>query len=458
MTISAVPTSGSASLTVNFSSGKNQVVPLDKVPTPDHLQFTDISRLTDTYYMITCAWNDYVYFSTDSGATWVKQTAAGINDGVPGTPVPRQWQACAADLNGHNLLACVKNSSVEGYIWVSNDYSSTWTKVGPKKNWQDIAISGSGQYAIAVTDSGEIWTSNNFGATWVNAISLGVSINSVEISYDGQVAICFVYNSTVYISLDRGLTWAGQAPLGSTTCCAISVVGGIYRFYIGTYNNYIKYCESDGITIGSWNNLTAAGSRNWITIAISSRSFLGIVAVTFTGVIYLSVDQGASFTSYNSSIIIKRISLAQVSGTLQHLRYIVEYEPNVHDLYSSTYYSSFVWNFGDGRQAYVQNPTHIYGSGLFTVQLSIDVLPPEIITDYITVTPTTNTVTIVNGLIKSWTKTGVGSKPVTPNTHTVVVNNGMIESWSISPVGTRGVSHENSVNISNGLIQSWTQT
>ena len=53
-----------------------------------------------------------------------------------------------------------------GYIYIPNDYGSTWTQAGLPDNWQSVSVSSSGMYQTAVIYGGLIYISSDYGKTW----------------------------------------------------------------------------------------------------------------------------------------------------------------------------------------------------------------------------------------------------------------------------------------------------
>jgi photosystem II stability/assembly factor-like uncharacterized protein len=94
------------------------------------------------------AYNGYVRTSSDSGATWTEQTAAGS----------RGWHNIASSSDGTKLAAVCT-----GYVYTSSDSGTTWTEQTTlgSHNWFGIASSSDGSKLAAGAYGTNIYTSGN---------------------------------------------------------------------------------------------------------------------------------------------------------------------------------------------------------------------------------------------------------------------------------------------------------
>lgn len=133
-------------------------------------------------------------------------------------------------------------------LYVSNNYGSTFTGNAFTAPWNDVRISGNGQYLVATKDTqnsattGNIYTSSNFGSTWVvsyNAYNDGSSFYATAaISATGQYMSVNCYEGRLYFSSNYGATFAiigNPAHFGST----ITMSGnGQYHLTVGYGDGY----------------------------------------------------------------------------------------------------------------------------------------------------------------------------------------------------------------------------
>lgn len=113
-------------------------------------------------------------------------------------------------------------SNTAGYLYRSSDYGTTWFQLGRYGGfgyswWADIAISGDGQYMLAVELSGYAYISTDYGANWNQISALPEApYSGCAISDDGQYQTIVGTNtgdgSTYYIyrSLDYGVNWTSS--------------------------------------------------------------------------------------------------------------------------------------------------------------------------------------------------------------------------------------------------------
>jgi hypothetical protein len=168
---------------------------------------THLAACTGTYY-------GDIWTSTNSGATWIDQTASG-------GPQNQNWQSIASSADGTHLAAVVSG----GDIWTSANSGATWidqTPTGSAHNryWQSIASSADGTHLAAVVYSGDIWTSANSGATWIDQTPTGIAANnknweSIASNSDGTHLAAVVYSGDIWTSTNSGATWIDQTPTGS---------------------------------------------------------------------------------------------------------------------------------------------------------------------------------------------------------------------------------------------------
>jgi photosystem II stability/assembly factor-like uncharacterized protein len=125
-------------------------------------------------------------------------------------------------------------------ISISSDYGNTWiTVTGSTIN--NIAVSASGQYQIAINGTNPIYLSSNYGVTWNNSASGVQDWYSIAMSSTGQYAVaCVGSNGNIFRSYDYGNTWSQFTTPTSTEnwiCIAMSSSGQYMT--LSTSTNYL---------------------------------------------------------------------------------------------------------------------------------------------------------------------------------------------------------------------------
>ena len=160
-----------------------------------------------------------VYTSSDSGATWTEQTAAGS----------RYWQSIASSSDGTKLAAVAYGGS----IYTSSDSGATWTEqtAAGSRNWYSIASSSDGSKLAAVVYGGSVYTSSDSGATWTEQTAAG-SRNwySIASSSDGSKLAAVVLGGNIWLATAEGPATATVAmpslPAGSKDVTAAPAIAG----------------------------------------------------------------------------------------------------------------------------------------------------------------------------------------------------------------------------------------
>jgi photosystem II stability/assembly factor-like uncharacterized protein len=155
-----------------------------------------------------------IYTSSDSGATWINQTAAGA----------RLWQSVTSSSDGTKLAAVAHY----GDIYISADSGATWTAKRPSsttESWHAVASSGNGNTLLAViggTVGGDVWVSTNSGTSWATG-AVGLSlVSGAAVSSDGTKLAAVVNGGDIFTSTDSGATWTDQTTAGSRSWTCIT--------------------------------------------------------------------------------------------------------------------------------------------------------------------------------------------------------------------------------------------
>ncbi|HEX7402067.1 MAG TPA: FlgD immunoglobulin-like domain containing protein, partial [candidate division Zixibacteria bacterium] len=227
--------------------------------------WTSVASSSDGVKLIATAFNDYIYTSTDTGATWTEHQAGGSI---------QCWYCSASSSDGNKLIAGVYSNR----LYTSTNSGVTWTETQPAGDvdrfWRCTASSADGDKLIAGVYLGRLYTSTDAGITWTERQPLGngnAGRWSVASSADGTRLVAGLFHSRLYTSTDTGETWTEQQPAGDEWrdwACAVGssdgtrlIVGsydGVYdindgRLYTGvlqaffTISGYVRTSDSTGI-------------------------------------------------------------------------------------------------------------------------------------------------------------------------------------------------------------------
>jgi photosystem II stability/assembly factor-like uncharacterized protein len=262
--------------------------------------------------LVACAFNDYIYKSTNSGVTWSPVTLSLSK---------RNWTAICCSADCQTIIACATwnlygpSDSEFGkgdYIYISRNSGASWTKVtgevgangNGKSLWSSVACSsgfdedfGPVPLVIAAAElNGNIWVSKDSGVTWINSSfnSRTFKLNKFDtsdivVSVDGLVISAVTIPNqkdigNAYTSKDSGDNWI-SFPLGqSSNCVTCSGDGTIIA--VGTSDSVIYTSDDTGF---SFNQQFSSGLNKWSTITISPDNDY-FVAAAYGGFIYTSTN------------------------------------------------------------------------------------------------------------------------------------------------------------------------
>jgi hypothetical protein len=275
-----------------------------KLSAPESIYGT-VTSSSDGTKLVATAWEVGVLYSTNSGTTWLNSTSTSPNwnGGALG------WSAIDSSFDGSNVFACVYLTGASCGIWKSTDFGATWQQVDTtQSNWGGITCSDDGVSVAASTYSASILrVSTNSGTDWVNRntprpfsrlSSGGNSQNLIAAVQDGN---------SIYTSTNWGINWVdrGSQTTGRNWVGVASSYDG--QILIGSSNgaNVATWGQGGFLLISidfgvSWTQLTAAGSRNWLAVSMSTDG-TKINAQVHNGYIYTSADTGVSWTEQTSA-------------------------------------------------------------------------------------------------------------------------------------------------------------
>ena len=227
---------------------------------------------------------DYIYTSTDSGVTWTQQTAAGLYN----------WTGITISSDGTKIAACAQNQYIVTGVYSGGSW--TWTTQTNSANtyWKSITSSSNGNiiYACetnAIGSTGNIWKSTDSGVTWTN---ISPSINIwFGITTNGSGTKVATYTSSsnvgrIYVSINGGTSFSGPySGLYRWKSISYSSDGSLLAACVDNTvpaNGYIYVSADDGATFTTQTNATLA---NWSAITVSGP----IGGVCFRGTTLVSM-------------------------------------------------------------------------------------------------------------------------------------------------------------------------
>lgn len=306
---------------------------------------------SDGSKMVACAYNGYIYTSTNYGVTWTERqpvastpklwynvsisgdgstmAACGAstniyvstNDGASWTAreTSRNWFGIRISNDGTKMAATVLTNVGGGYIYTSTNQGANWTErsIAGLRDWREICTSDDGTKLIAVVNGDFPFKSTDSGASWTpvcpySSTSSGTWTDVASSSDGTKLAACAGGASDNYIfySANSGATWVPFANAGLRKWSGISMSSDGSKFAAcmngSSGNRYIYTSTDSGST---WVERTGAGSYPWSGIACSSDG-TKLAACVYGGYVYTSSDSGASWTQRNSSRNWQRITLS----------------------------------------------------------------------------------------------------------------------------------------------------
>jgi hypothetical protein len=227
--------------------------------------------------------NFRVAYSLDSGTTW--QNAADFGS----------VQSVAADSTGQYVVAMIDT----GAVYRSADYGATFsqlTSVPASQNY-GIVSSSDGTRLVLISSAGAVYVSANSGATWTQTYVNGDIVSGSQVSnYSGQ----YIYTSLgndVNLSYDYGVSWHHTF---------VSTYGVIAVACDATGQYVVATCGIDGIYSSTnygatWaktsapSNPTIENGPQFVSIASNSTGNRLIAVDVTNSVVYTSVDSGATW-------------------------------------------------------------------------------------------------------------------------------------------------------------------
>ena len=199
-----------------------------------------------------------IYNSSNYGVTW-RLSSTGGNDNS-------NWQNIAISSSGQYQVAV--SGQNPGSVFLSNDYGLTFTLLSNPPtniNWISCAISSTGQYISVVSStatpggSGTLYTSNNYGQSWTLKGPNPVDWRSISINATGQYQVAVISNGQIYKSTDFGNTWTLTATYTNFQGISISS-SGQYITAVGNGSVYKSTLKIQNTWDVSGNNIYNSNS------------------------------------------------------------------------------------------------------------------------------------------------------------------------------------------------------
>ena len=218
-------------------------------------QMTDMERMwewcsVNDKYMLASSFGDGVWKSSDSGSSWtiVSETPTTVTD--------------------VGFVHVTKNGLVQfigyfgGYLFVSNDYGSTFTRLSTIRSGNYFNMVESTTTTLVMYEQpGSLFVSTNLGTTWTESISQpSRKWTGASVSNDGTIIVACADQSFVFLSNDSGSTFTNiidSVPRSWT----FAVVSGDGKYvFCGGDNVNVYDVETSTNTIVSTNHTKAAAS------------------------------------------------------------------------------------------------------------------------------------------------------------------------------------------------------
>lgn len=205
------------------------------------------------------------------------------------------WSSVASSADGAKLVASSGEYDLSGQIYVSTNSGATWvTTTAPSNNWVGAASSADGEKLAAAVYGGSIYISTNGGDLWTATTAPIMNWGYVTESADGtHLAAAPIVPSIeqVYISTNSGASWkTNNSPSAQWEAIVSSADGS----KLVAYGDGFYTTTNWGTT---WNRANLPPLAGWpISIALSANGEL-IAATANSGLVYITKDSGASWTS-----------------------------------------------------------------------------------------------------------------------------------------------------------------
>ncbi len=249
-----------------------------------------------------------VFFSADSGTTWV----VGAADPFVVVDVDVVCGVCV-EIDKDTIRHIVSHDTSAGVVLsvaYSDNAGGAWTIVAlPSVAVAEAAVGAQSLFALdsehiwICTDDGDIHFSDDGAVTWTNQAAIGVSganaLNAIKF-WDANVGYCVGDGDTVLYTINGGINWlAATATGGANDLDCLALLG----------ENILLTGDDGGELYHSWDSGTTWTQASWTGTAIASLSFssptTGFMIDTAAGpisTIYHTTDGGFSFRAMTTPV------------------------------------------------------------------------------------------------------------------------------------------------------------
>lgn len=222
-----------------------------------------------------------IYTSSDYGNTWIEYP-----------------------LNRGNLIISIEISSTGQYqmfgedpgsIFVSNDFGKTWNEIPKVYGYFNCSsVSSNGQYMTccdglgSTFSGGQIYISEDYGKTFIGLPDTDLHYwNNINMSATGKYRLAVTYYGNYWTSDDYGRTWIiGTTNIvGNMNYCTISSTGQYQLLSVIFPNNEIWYSDNWG---NSWNILNIPNSLSSQKYSISTINSSGQYLILYSQAILIT--------------------------------------------------------------------------------------------------------------------------------------------------------------------------
>jgi hypothetical protein len=253
-----------------------------------------------------------IYFSTNSGTTWIPADDSGISYEVG-------WQSVVSSANGANLFVGGQNGLLASLTNSGVNWNITWP-LGQYGSWaapNSLIGSADGETLVGITGSG-VSVSSDAGNTWTSyGTSIGYgNLTCLGASADGTKLVAGSFYNSVYTSSDSGVTWNTTGPAFELQWGAVASSVDGNKLVAATFTSSTVYTNGSYESVGgpiyssadaglTWTQTTAP-SLSWQSMASSADGTV-LIAAASPGPIYTSTNCGedwlpadAPCTNWNS--------------------------------------------------------------------------------------------------------------------------------------------------------------
>lgn len=176
-----------------------------KSTAPNGKIFNGIDITVDGQYQTIVAGGEGKYVSNDFGATYNEVSTSILPH--------RNYSSVSISSNGQYQTVCVNGG---GSIYYSNDSGQTWvTSDAPSSNWTNVLVSSTGQYQVACAAPGSIYYSTNYGVNWLASNAPSSDYYNITMARDIGEYQTVIKNTGILYSKNYGQTWNPSDASGS---------------------------------------------------------------------------------------------------------------------------------------------------------------------------------------------------------------------------------------------------